>query len=64
MTGSFSVVRESLRQMIISIERGGAFGDMWRADLAAVFARELDDLFTVPLQSPLPQGHLPGAHSA
>lgn len=46
--------RESLRQMILSIERGGAFGDMWRADLAAVFGREPDELFTVPIASPLP----------
>ena len=46
--------RESLRQMILSIERGGAFGDMWRADLAAVFGREPDELFSVPIASPLP----------
>lgn len=46
--------RESLRQMIISIERGGAFGDMWRSDLAAAFGREPDELFSVPIASPLP----------
>lgn len=46
--------RESLRQMIISIERGGAFGDIWRTDLAAVFGREPDELFSVPIASPLP----------
>ena len=40
--------------MIISIERGGAFGDMWRTDLAAVFGREPDELFSVPIASPLP----------
>ncbi|WP_255788337.1 hypothetical protein [Mycobacteroides abscessus] len=46
--------RESLRQMIISIERGGPFGEMWRADLAAVFGRDPDEIFSVPVQSPLP----------
>ncbi|BCI87684.1 hypothetical protein NIIDMKKI_28900 [Mycobacterium kansasii] len=40
--------------MIISIERGGAFGDMWRSDLAAAFGREPDELFSVPIASPLP----------
>lgn len=46
--------RESLRQMILSIEAGGAFGDMWRADLAAVFGRDPEEMFTVAIQSPLP----------
>src|ERR1700677_781801 len=46
--------RESLRQMIISIEGGGPFGEMWRADLAAVFGRDPDEMFSVPIQSPLP----------
>ena len=46
--------RESLRQMILSIARGGAFGDMWRAELAAVCGRGPDALFSVPIASPLP----------
>ena len=47
--------RENLRRQIIGIQRGGPFGAMWRADLAAAFRADPEALFGPIIDTNLPR---------